>query len=108
MCKTRVHYWERGLSHQAFFVVLNLLDYLSTHSLMSTGGEELMPLGKLMIDFAGMPGLFLYKIAVTALVLLTLDFLKFKDTFWRLLNGVFTGIILWNTLGIAASCFYPS
>ena len=105
MCEARIHNWGRGLSHQVFFVVLNLLDYLSTHSLISTGGEELMPLGKLMIDSAGMPGLFLYKIAVTALVLLALDFLKFKDAFWRLLNGAFTGIILWNTLGIFLSIF---
>ena len=105
MSEARVHYWKRGLSHQAFFVLLNLLDYFLTHSLISTGGEELMPLGAHMIEAHGMFGLFMYKVVVTSAVVLTLNFLSCRENFWRLLNGTFTGVVLWNTTGIVLGLF---
>jgi|SaaInlV_120m_DNA_3_1039746.scaffolds.fasta_scaffold18646_2 hypothetical protein len=106
MCKARIHNWGRSLSHQAFFAVLNLLDYFLTHSLISAGGEELMPLGAHMIEDYGMYGLFIYKVVVTCVVLLILNSLNCKENFWKLLNGAFTGIILWNNVGIVLGLLF--
>lgn len=106
MSEAGIHYWKRGLSHQAFFVLLNLLDYLLTHSLISTGGEELMPLGAHMIEAYGMYGLFLYKVVVTSFVVFTLRLLDCRESLWSLLNGTFTGIVIWNTTGIVLDLFF--
>ena len=91
-----------------FFVVLNLLDYLTTHILLSLDGQEVMPMGDWVIRNYDMLGLYAYKLVVTAAVLVLASVLKFKDSLWSLLNGTFAGIVLWNTLGIVLSLFFPS
>lgn len=65
-----------------------------------------MPLGAHMIEAYGMYGLFLYKVAVTSFVVFVLRFLDCRESFWSLLNGAFTGVVLWNTAGLVADCFY--
>ena len=60
---------KQGISHGNFFVILNLIDYLTTHILISMDGEELMPIGFHVIEVYGMPGLFTYKLLLTFVVL---------------------------------------
>ena len=96
---------KRGISHGNLFVILNLIDYLTTHILISMDGEELMPVGFHVIEAYGMPGLLTYKLLITFAVLGVGKLFKFSDSLWNLLNGAFTGVILWNTLGIVLSLF---
>ena len=98
---------KQGISHGNFFVILNLIDYLTTHILISMDGEELMPAGFYVIETYGLPGLLAYKLLLTFGVLGIGRLLKFSDSLWNLLNGAFTGVILWNTLGIVLSLFFP-
>ena len=97
---------KQGISHGNLFVILNLIDYLTTHILISMDGEELMPVGFHVIEAFGMPGLFAYKLLTTFAVLGVAKLFKFSDSLWNLLNGAFTGVILWNTLGIVLSLFF--
>ena len=97
---------KRGISHDNFFVILNLIDYLTTHILISMDGEELMPVGFHVIETYGLPGLLFYKLALTFCVLWTANVSKFSDSLWNLLNGAFTGVILWNSLGVFLSIFF--
>ena len=87
------------------FIVLNVIDYCTTNSLLFLGGEEVMPLGVAVIESYGMLGLFLYKIAITAAVVIFSKAVVFRDNLWDLLNGVFTGIVFWNNLGVFLSIF---
>jgi hypothetical protein len=64
-----------------------------------------MPLGVAVIESYGMLGLFLYKIAITAAVVIFSKAVVFRDNLWDLLNGVFTGIVFWNNLGVFLSIF---
>ena len=89
------------ISQENFFLILNLLDYLTTHILISGDGEELMPVGFHVIENYGMPGLLAYKLLLTFVILGISKPLKFSESLWSLLNGAFTGVVLWNTLGIA-------
>lgn len=104
MHDSRIH---RPISNAALFVVLNLLDYITTHILISTDGEELMPLGIHVIENYGFPGLLAYKLFLTAAVVGVSKVARFRESLWSLLNGAFTGVILWNTLGIVLSLFFP-
>ena len=97
---------KQTLSHAAFFLTLNLLDYLTTHTLISMDGEELMPLGYNVIEAYGMPGLLAYKLFITFVILAISIRFKFQDSLWGLLNGAFTGVVLWNNLGIFSSLFF--
>ena len=103
MYQTGVTQEKLDLSQANFFIVLNLLDYLTTHLLISMDGEELMPLGASVISDYGMPGLLFYKLSVTLAVLIIAKRFRFKDSLWNLLNGAFTGVILWNNLGVFLS-----
>ena len=94
---------KQGISHGNFFIILNLIDYLTTHILISMDGEELMPVGFHVIEAYGMPGLLAYKLLVTFFVLGVGKVFKFSDSLWGLLNGAFTGVILWNNLGVFLS-----
>jgi len=94
------------LGHGNFFIVLNLLDYLTTHVLISLDGQELMPFGAQVIQDYGMPGLLFYKLSLTFLILTLGIRLKFSDSLWSILNGVFAGIVTWNNLGIFLSVFF--
>jgi hypothetical protein len=102
MHDSRIH---RPISNASLFVVLNLLDYTTTHILISTDGEELMPLGIHVIENYGFPGLLAYKLALTAVVIGVSKLANFRDSLWNLLNGAFTGVVLWNTLGAFLSMF---
>ena len=106
MCKAGVSK-KFLMSHENFFVILNLLDYLTTHILIAGDGEELMPAGFYVIENYGMPGLLTYKLLVTFAVLGVGRLFRFSSSLWSLLNGAFTGVILWNTLGIVLSLFFP-
>ncbi len=97
---------RKGISHGNFFIILNLIDYITTHILISMDGEELMPLGFHVIENYGMPGLLFYKLSLTFCVLAIAKAFKFTDSLWSLLNGAFTGVILWNTLGIVLGLFF--
>ena len=97
---------KQGISHDNFFIILNLIDYLTTHILISMDGEELMPVGFHVIETYGMPGLLFYKLALTFFVLWVARVFKFPDSLWNLLNGAFTGVILWNSLGVFLSIFF--
>jgi len=97
---------KEGISQGNFFIVLNLIDYLTTHILISMDGEELMPVGFHVIESSGMPGLLFYKLSITFAVLIVSNIFKFKDSLWNLLNGAFTGVILWNSLGVFLSLFF--
>jgi|SaaInlV_150m_DNA_6_1039752.scaffolds.fasta_scaffold15935_2 hypothetical protein len=90
---------------ELLFIVLNVIDYCTTNSLLFLGGEEVMPLGVAVIESYGMLGLFLYKIAITAAVVIFSKAVVFRDNLWDLLNGVFTGIVFWNNLGVFLSIF---
>ena len=89
------------IGYDVFFVILNLIDYITTHTLISMDGEELMPLGFHVIQSYGMVGLLLYKLTITLCVLGLSRTIRFSSSAWDLLNGAFTAIVLWNTLGIA-------
>ena len=107
MCKAGVSK-KFLIGHESFFVILNLLDYLTTHILIAGDGEELMPIGFHVIENYGMLGLFAYKLLVTFAVLGTGRLFKFSDSLWSLLNGAFTGVILWNSFGVFLSIFFTS
>lgn len=94
------------ISHENFFLILNLLDYLTTHILISGDGEELMPVGFHVIENYGMPGLLAYKLLLTFAVLGVSRLFKFSESLWSLLNGAFTGVVLWNSTGIFLSIFF--
>ena len=83
--------------------MLNLIDFCTTNTLLSMGGEELMPLGLKVIEAYGMPGLLFYKIIVSMAVIYLFKTLKIRANLWDLLNGAFAGIVTWNNAGIAAS-----
>ena len=87
--------------------MLNIIDFCTTKTLLSMGGEELMPLGLKVIEASGMPGLLSYKLALSVSVIYTLRFFKLRERIWDLLNGSFAGIVLWNNLGIVLSFFFP-
>lgn len=97
---------KQGISHGNFFIILNLIDYLTTHILISMDGEELMPVGFHVIETYGMPGLLFYKLSITFAVLIASKVFNFSDSLWNLLNGAFTGVILWNSLGVFLSLFF--
>ena len=97
----------KQLSNQAFFAVLNSLDYLTTHILITTDGQELMPVGASVIENYGMPGLFLFKTSLTLVIICIGKLARFKDTLWDLLNGALTAVVVWNSLGIFLSMFFP-
>jgi len=88
---------------EQLFIMLNLIDFSTTNLLLSLGGEEIMPVGVAVITAFGMPGLLLYKLAVTLCVIYLFRILKSRDKLWDLLNGAFAGIVTWNNVGIAAS-----
>tara|TARA_B100000212_G_scaffold287880_1_gene228792 strand:+ start:3043 stop:3261 length:219 start_codon:yes stop_codon:yes gene_type:complete len=69
-------------------------------------GEELMPVGFHVIEDFGLPGLLIYKLSLTFCILGIAKAFKFSDSLWSLLNGAFTGVILWNTLGVVLSLFF--
>jgi hypothetical protein len=96
---------NRKLSNGDLFAVLNLLDYCTTYLLITTGGEELMPLGASVIEGYGMLGLLFYKLVVTLAVIVCSRRL-FTESLWSLLNGAFAGVVVWNNIGLAANCFY--
>jgi hypothetical protein len=104
MYETGLH---RQISHQAFFVILNLLDYLTTHTLISTDGQELMPVGSAVIENYGLIGLLVFKLSLTSLVILLGKTFSFKDSLWELLNGFLTAVVVWNSTGIFLSMFFP-
>ncbi len=86
-------------------MVLNLIDYCVTNILITTGGEELMPLAASIIEDYGMSGLLFYKLTLTFFVIIA-SRKFFRDPVWDLLNGVFTGIVLWNTFGIVLGLLF--
>tara|TARA_A200000159_G_scaffold78844_1_gene73069 strand:- start:345 stop:632 length:288 start_codon:yes stop_codon:yes gene_type:complete len=90
---------------EQLFIMLNIIDFCTTSTLLSMGGEELMPLGLEVIKTYGMLGLLLYKLVVSLSVIYVLRFLNPRERVWDLLNGAFTGIVLWNNLGIFLSIF---
>ena len=85
--------------------MLNIIDFCTTKTLLSMGGEELMPLGLEVIETYGMPGLLLYKLVLSVSVIYALRLFKVRERVWGLLNGSFAGIVLWNNLGIFLSIF---
>ena len=106
MYKTGALKKQLQLSHGNFFIILNLLDYLTTHVLISLDGQELMPFGAQVIQDYGMPGLLSYKLSLTFLILILGIRLKFSNSLWSVLNGVFTGIVTWNNLGVFLSLLF--
>ena len=106
MHKTGAAITRESLASAGFFLFLNVLDYLTTHSLILSGGIEVMPVGASVIRDYGLSGLLIYKVTVPALLLITAFKFKFSETFWSLLNGTFVGIVTWNSLGIFLSIFF--
>lgn len=96
---------NRKLSNGDLFAVLNLLDYSTTYLLITTGGEELMPLGASVIEDYGMLGLLFYKLIVTLVVIFCSKRL-FTESLWSLLNGAFAGVVVWNNVGLFLSVFF--
>ena len=80
----------------ALFIALNLADFCTTACILSLGGIEVMPVARGFLDEAGITGLFFHKLFVAA----GLGYLcrGFAQKWWDLLNGLFTGIVAWNTL----------
>lgn len=104
MSKTRITK-SRKLSNGDLFAVLNLLDYSTTYLLITTGGEELMPLGASVIEDYGILGLLFYKLIVTLAVIFCSKRL-FTESLWSLLNGAFAGVVIWNNIGLFLSVFF--
>ena len=90
---------------EAFFVILNLIDYCTTNLLLSLGGQEVMPVSDYVIQDYGMLGLFVFKLAVTVFVIYGTRIFSMDDRLWGLLNGAFTAVVLWNNTGIILSAF---
>ena len=106
MCKTGATINEKSLTNAGFFLFLNILDYLTTHSLITSGGVDVMPLGAAIIRDYGLIGLFVYKITLPVVLFFFDIKFRFSQTFWDLLNGAFVGIVTWNSLGIFLSIFF--
>jgi len=79
----------------ALFIALNLADFCTTACIIMLGGTELMPVAAGFLDTAGIPGLFVHKLFVAA----GFGYLcrNFTQKWWDLLNGLFTGVVTWNT-----------
>ena len=76
------------------FVMLNLVDALTTCSILSLGGVEVNFLPALIIERHGMPGFFLFKV----LAPISLSALCFKKSdIWDFLLVLFALICAWNT-----------
>ena len=106
MYKTGAAITEKRLANAGFFLFLNILDYLTTHSLITSGGVEVMPLGAAVIRDYGLTGLFIYKVTLPIVLFFFTIRFRFSQTFWDLLNGAFVGIVTWNSLGIFLSIFF--
>ena len=106
MHKTGAAITGKNLANAGFFLFLNILDYLTTHSLITSGGVEIMPVGAAVIRDYGLHGLFIYKVSLPVFLLAVSSRIKFSETFWNLLNGAFVGIVTWNSLGIFLSIFF--
>lgn len=87
----------------ALFVALNLADFCTTACILSLGGIEVMPIARGFISTAGFMGLFFHKLVVAA----GLGFLcrNFSQKWWDLLNGLFTGVVTWNTIQLCLFVF---
>ena len=106
MHKTGAAITEKSLANAGFFLFLNILDYLTTHSLIMSGGVEVMPIGAVVIRDYGVAGLFIYKVTLPVVLFFFTIRFRFSQTFWDLLNGAFAGIVAWNSLGIFLSIFF--
>lgn len=80
----------------ALFVVLNLADFCTTACIVTLGGVEVMPVAKGFLDSYGLTGLFVHKLFVAA----GFGYLcrNFTKKWWNLLNGLFAGVVAWNTV----------
>ena len=80
----------------ALFIALNLADFCTTACIIRLGGIEVMPVAASFLDTAGIPGLFVHKLFVAA----GFGYLcrNFTKKWWDLLNGLFTGVVMWNTI----------
>jgi hypothetical protein len=80
----------------AFFIVLNLSDFCTTTCIITLGGHEMMPIARGFLEWYGIPGLFAHKL----LIALGFGYLcrNFTKKWWDLLNGLFTGVVTWNTI----------
>ena len=80
----------------ALFIALNLADFCTTACILSLGGIEVMPVARGFLDEAGIAGLFFHKLFVAA----GIGYLcrNFTKKWWDLLNGLFTGVVMWNTI----------
>ena len=85
----------------ALFVVLNLADFCTTACIVTLGGVEMMPVAKGFLDGYGLTGLFVHKLFVAA----GFGYLcrNFTKKWWDLLNGLFAGVVAWNTIQL---CLY--
>ena len=83
-------------SSLALFIALNLADFCTTACIIMLGGVELMPIAAGFLDSAGIPGLFIHKLFVAS----GFGYLcrNFTQKWWNLLNGLFTGVVTWNTI----------
>ncbi len=93
---------------EQLFVLLNLMDFCTTNLLLSLDGEEVMPISATVIEALGMPGLFSYKVITSLAVIYALRLFKAKDSLWDLLNGAFTGVIIWNNVGVFLTALFST
>jgi hypothetical protein len=80
----------------ALFLALNLADFCTTACIIMLGGVELMPVAAGFLDTAGIPGLFIHKLFVASGFCYLCR--NFTQRWWNLLNGLFTGVVTWNTI----------
>ena len=83
----------------AFFMAVNLADYCTTACIILSGGIEVMPVAKGVLDLYGLTGLFFHKIFVAA----GIGYLcrNMSDKMWHVLNWVFSLIVTWNSIQLA-------
>ncbi len=88
-------------SETSLFLALNLADFCTTVCILGLGGSEMMPVARGFLDAFGIPGLFVHKFFVA----IGFGYLcrNFTKKWWDLLNGLFSGVVAWNTIQL---CLY--
>jgi hypothetical protein len=88
------------------FILLNLFDLFLTVYIFNHGGHEVNPVGVYVMDRYGMPGFTLFKFALVAVVIVTVEtvYRRRPKTGRNLIhsaNLIYFGVVLWECVLIA-------
>lgn len=85
--------------HIILFIILNILDYISTQLALSLGGFEVNPIARLFMSYNL---LWLYKVVMTVAIIFLIHILYRKRgmmravLYYRLANVALIIVVLWN------------